>query len=141
MKYHIARSLIMLVVAVGGLMSCNSSDPGDPSTFFTTHDPSSDEYHRELARQLRATDLSSITYTFERYEKIDGNDCIVVDIVADDFTAIATMRVESWDGLESIRATKGQGFSGAELKDLTFEIREGPPGTEFVYSNVGAIID
>ncbi|MBS1560276.1 MAG: hypothetical protein JSS89_01590 [Bacteroidetes bacterium] len=141
MIVHTVRCCFILFIALFGLASCTPSEKSDRSVFFSTHDPASEEYRSELARQLRTTDGSSVTYTFERYAKIDGNDHIVVDIVTDDFQATATMRVESWDGLEGIRNTRGQGYAGAELKDLTFEVRNGGSGTEFIYAGVGAIVD
>ncbi|WP_113923531.1 hypothetical protein [Cognataquiflexum aquatile] len=44
-------------------------------------------------------------------------------------------------GIEGIIKSKGRGYSGAELEDLKFEIKQDSLTTEFVFQQISGIID
>jgi hypothetical protein len=48
---------------------------------------------------------------------------------------------DSKKGIEKLLKNKGRGYSGAELKDLKFSIRQNVTSTEFVFQEISGIKD
>jgi hypothetical protein len=138
----ISFKVVLIVGLVLLIVSCNQAECKNTNPVFDKYQPNTNEYHKELATQLKTTDNSKLTYKLQRYENNNGKDYIYITIQGDNLCAESAIRVLNWDAtLLPIKETKGKGYSGAVLKNLKIEsIQEGTT-TEFVYKSVETIVD
>jgi hypothetical protein len=116
------------------IISCNQVECKSTNLIFNKYQPNSNEYNKELAKQLKITDNSKLIYKFQRYENNNGKDYIYITIQGDSLCAESAIRVLNWDDtLLAIKETKGNGYSGAVLKNLKIESMQEGAKTEFVY--------
>jgi hypothetical protein len=124
------------------MISCNQALCENTNPVFNKFQPNSNEYKKELAKQLKITDNSKLIYRFQRYENKNRNDYIYITIQGDSLCAESAIRVFNWDEvLLPIKETKGNGYNGAVLKNLKIVSIQEATKTEFVYKSVEAIID
>lgn len=133
---------VLLVGLVLLMVSCNQTECKNTNPIFNQYQPNSNEYNKELAKQLQLTDNSKLTYKLQRYENQNGKEYLYISIQGDSLCATTAIRVNHWDDkLIGIKETQGKGYSGAVLKNLKIEsIQEGATA-EFVYKSVVAIVD
>ena len=112
------------------------------NSVFMNSSSSSKEYKSELANLIRSNP-GQLTYYFERYLKDtrDGKEYMVVRCTGKSVDATALVLVERWNKIEGIQASKGEGYTGAELRGLQLDLEEGASGTIFIYKDVEKVID
>ena len=108
---------------------------------FTSFSPSSNEYKRELARQISSSKAGDLIYTFNKYTRIAGKDYLDVSIKGNATDATALVLVNNWQKLENLKQTKGMGYSGAELKNLRLQITNPNAQPVFIYRGLDKIVD
>lgn len=133
---------VLLVGLVLLMVFCNNRECNNSNPVFDNYQPNTNEYHKELAKQLQLIDNSKLIYRFQNYENNNGKEYLYVTIQGDSWCAESAIRVLNWDAtLLPIKETKGKGYCGAVLENLKIEsIQEGAT-TEFVYKSVAAIVD
>ncbi|MBC7914174.1 MAG: hypothetical protein H7Y07_08625 [Pyrinomonadaceae bacterium] len=150
------KSLVFLIFSL--LLSCTNekSTPSDTTkdtssnslikgvnpSVFKKSASNSKEYKDELASSIKSNP-DKFTYTFERYieDKNTGKEYLVLRVTNTSIDASAMVLVKNWNKLEGIKASKGLGYSGAELRGLRLDIEESPTGVIFIYKNLEKIID
>jgi hypothetical protein len=134
-----------------GLSACNNTveDDGKPdfvetnrasNTLFNKFPPTSKEYKNELAKRIKSHP-EQMTYIFDSYFQENGREYLQVQVEGGDFKAKGLILVNSWHKLEGIKRTKGQSYSGAELKGLQLNIIPSAWGADLIYKDLEEIVD
>jgi hypothetical protein len=130
-------SICLLTLA----LSCNRPPCENTNSVFRKYSPESQEYKIELSQQLQTTDNRKLSYWFDRSESRNGNEYILVDIRGDGLCAKGHILVNDWSKLEGIKSARGKGYHGAELKNLKISVERDSTEIEFIYQDLGYIID
>ena len=131
----IATLFALLIVAT----SCTHNSK---NSIFEKFKPSSAEYKQELAKQLQSLNADDLTFLFNNYVVIDGKEYLDILIKGSGIDAQGLVLVNSWDKkIQGIKATKGMGYSGAELKNLKIAVIDNNANANLLYKEVGKIID
>lgn len=122
-------------------MSCGRPECENKNSIFNTNEVTSNEYKKELIKELQRVEKEGVTYWLKSYVEKSGNEYILVNIQGNGLCAEGLLKVNNWTNIEGIRKAKGKSYIGAELKDLTFDIKYSENNIEFIYKNVAQIID
>lgn len=133
--------LILLISILSFITSCDRPECINNNEIFNQYIPSSIEYKRELSNQILNTDTNTLRYWFVKYEKIDNNEFLHFNIQNKDICAVLVLKINDWNKLEKHKASKGLSYSGAEFKDLKYDIIQDSTNIEFVYKSHGRIVD
>jgi hypothetical protein len=101
----------------------------------------SEEYKKELARELKNADPAKLTYWFDLYLEKGGAEYIDIHIQGADLCAEAYIQVNDWAKLKGIKDTGGLSYHGAQLKGLQLTIEEDSTHTLFIYKDIESTID
>lgn len=124
------------------LTSCTTNkDCQNNNPVFTKNAPGSKAYNDELTRQIALKDNDDITYSILNYEEKDGKEFLHIKVEADDLCATAVMVMTNWNKLEDVKRTKGKGYIGAKLENLTFDVLVTADKTELRYNNLDRVTD
>lgn len=123
-----------IVVFMILITACNDAK----ESVFSTSAPG--KYSNELAEKIKSNP-DGLTYTFNKYLLENKKEYLDLRITGSDFEANGLVLVNNWHKLEGIKRTKGQGYSGAELKGLKFDMRSNASGIELVYKDLAKIVD
>lgn len=130
--------LISAVLAI----SCNKSTCIEKNPILENNDSNSEVYKAELAKQLQSVDKSKISYYLKSYHKENDSKYMMVNIESKDLCGQMKIDFEdSTKGAESIIDAKGKSYSGAELKDLVYEIKQDADNVKFVFVSLDGIVD
>jgi hypothetical protein len=121
------------------LASCNNETNRSGNPVFEKFSPASREYKDELAKKLQSNP-AEFHYTFNCLVEQEGKEYLDIEVEGDDFTAKGLVLVNNWTKMEAIKKTKGQGYSGAELRGLKLKVEENPSGANLVYDDVEKIV-
>lgn len=125
------------LIGLAAFSSCKSSEKNG-FTGIKNHD--SKEFKNKLAEKIKADD-GKLIYRFNSYKTKGTTELIDVDIVGADFDVTTAVLVDNWDKLSQIRAKKGRGYSGAELKGFKLTIEDNAEGAVFKYKDVEEVVD
>lgn len=131
---------IILVSFIVSFAACNNIKDNTSKSIFQKYSPVSKEYKNKLAAELKL-DAEHLIYTFNKYYENEGQEYLDIQVKGDDFVAKGLVLVNNWNKLEGIKRTKGQGYSGAELRGLKLYIEENPSGATLIYKDLQKIID
>ena len=93
-------------------------------------------------KQLAKVNKSKLTYWMDTYQKDNNSQYIHAHIQGDELCAKIVLVVNGSDkGIEGIIKNKGMGYSGAELEDLKFDIKQDSTSTKFVFQSISDIGD
>ena len=124
------------------IVSCARPVCNNTNTVFDKYSPDTKEYKDELVKQLAKVDKSNLTYWMDTYQEDNNSKYIHAHIQGDGLCAKIVLVVNASDkGIEGILRTKGLGYSGAELEDLKFDIKQDSTSTEFVFQEISGIVD
>lgn len=103
--------------------------------------PESKVYKDTLWALLKKAKPSAVQYSFDRYEHINDTDYLYVTVEgAVQGTAVVTVR--EWDEpIEKIKAFKGKGYGGAELKNLRLDVESDSVTTSLIYKGADELAD
>lgn len=131
---------IASILCIFILIACNDVNDDLSNNIFRKFSPATREYKDELATRLK-TNPESLHYTFNKFVENNGNEYLDIQIKGENFKATGLVLVMNWHKLERIKATKGKGYSGAELKGLKLNIEENSSGANLVYKDLEKIVD
>lgn len=122
-------------------IACDHPQCRNTNPVFDKFDHGTREYKSELFKQLKNRDQSELYVVFENYERHNEQDFMLVRIEGKDLCAKGLMTVKDWSLLGSIQKNKGEGYRGAVLKDLKFEIQHDSTCMELVFKSLDKIVD
>jgi hypothetical protein len=97
---------------------------------------------KELIKEIQRIEKEGVAYWLKSDVEKSGNEYILVNIQGEGLCAGGLLKVNNWTNIEGIRKkTKGKSYIGAELRNLTFDIKYSESNIEFIYKNVAKIID
>lgn len=131
---------ITLISCVIALAACNNVKDDTSNSVFEKFSPATKEYKNELATKLKSNP-AELHYTFNKLVENDGKEYLDIEVKGDDFKATGLVLVNNWRKLEGIKRTKGQSYSGAELRGLKLDIEEHSSGANLVYNDLEKIVD
>ena len=123
------------------LMSCNRPKCESKNAIFNTNEVVSNEYKKELVKELKRVGIEKVRYWLKNYIEEDGNEFISVNIQGEGLCAEGLIKMNHWKNIEGIKKAKGKSYRGAELRGLTFDIKSSKNNIEFIYKNTAEIID
>ena len=83
-----------------------------------------------------------MTYWFDTYQENDNLQYIQARIQGDGLCAKIILTVKDSDkGIEGLLKNKGEGYNGAELEDLKYNIKQDSIYTEFNFEEISGIAD
>ena len=122
--------------------SCDRPVCENANPIFDKNPPDSKAYKDELVKQLLKVDKAKLAYWFDNYKDNQNSQFIQANVQGDGLCAKIILTVnESDKGIEELLVNKGGGYSGAELQDLKFEIKQDDVSTEFIFQEVSNIAD
>lgn len=129
-------AILLLFIA-----SCDRPECVNKNPVFTRFAPDAKEYKRELAREMQRIGQKKLSYRFDRYERRETGEYILVHAQGHGLCAMARIRVESWDNtIKGLRG--GGGYRGAGLIGLRVDVVQLDSGeVELVYSGLDRIFD
>jgi hypothetical protein len=128
-------ALVLALITV----SCNRPECQNTNPIFDKYPPFANEYKAELVRQMRSIGQDKLKYWFDRLERRENKDYMIVYVQGDKLCAKGYVRVLDWNDIENLRDHGG--YSGAGLRGLRLNISETNGQTELVYAGVDKIID
>lgn len=131
---------ITLISCIVALTACNNVKDNTSNSVFEKYSPWTKEYKNELATKLKSNP-EGLLYTFNKFVENDGKEYLDIKVKGDDFVATGLVLVNNWNKIEGIKKTKGQSYSGAELRGLKLDIQETSSGANFVYNDLEKIVD
>ncbi len=142
MTTHLFKTLTIFCL-LSFIISCGRPVCKNTNPIFDEYAPETKKYKDELVKQLAIVDKSKLTYWMDNYrEDSNAQKYIQAHIQGDELCAKIVLLVRgSTKGIEGILKTKGMSYSGAVLKDLKFDIRQDSISTEFIFQEVGWILD
>lgn len=135
-----------LILTIFGLLiivtGCERPECKNSNPIFNRYTLDTKEYKDELVKQFANIDKSKLTYWVDTFIERDNAPYIQVHVQGDGLCAKFVLVVnDSKKGIEKLLKNKGRGYSGAELKDLKFSIRQNVTSTEFVFQEISGIKD
>jgi len=133
-------------LTISGLLflvaSCDRRECKNTNLIFDKFSPDTKEYKEELVKQLAKVDKSKLTYWMDTYQEGDSSQYIYAHIQGDGLCAKVVLIInDSEKGIEGLLKNKGMGYSGAELKDLKFNIKQDSTSTELIFQEISGIVD
>ena len=139
MKYF---CLFLLLAA--SLYSCDRPQCKNTNPVFDKYGFEQREYKAELIKQLKVVDNNKLTYWIDQYVEREGKQFMSLYIQGGDLCAKGIFditNVPPGNRLQFYKQKKGGGFSGAELRGLTYRIDSSNGDYQFIYETVEHIID
>ncbi len=134
------HSAIFLVLAVlftsYDRAECSSINP-----VFKEHNPQEQEYKKELARIIDSAGSDAFDYWIARYHKSDVTEYLMVHIQNSNVCAIGMLENQGVEELEHMSLVGGDGYRGAQLSGLEYEVKRHGDSVNFVCTAVDSIID
>ena len=141
MPYNFIKPLIVLSLLTF-IVSCDRPECNNTNPVFDNYAPEAKEYKKELAKQLKSIDQSKLSYWFDKYAEEGNTQFLYVDIHGDNLCATGILTVKNVQNkIDGIIKKKGLGYSGAQLKDVRFEIIQDSIKSELVFLDLGAVVD
>jgi hypothetical protein len=136
--YNLIPAILLVILFV----SCDRKSCETDNPIFLEYTYNDQQYKAELADQIEAIGQENLSYWLHDYIKEDINEYLLFYVQNDSLCAEILMKMEHWDNLEFIQKNKGVGSRNAEFRGLTFTINKSNANeTEFIYKNIGRIID
>jgi hypothetical protein len=139
------KNLISLLTISGLLVltaSCDRPACKNTNSIFDKFSPYQKEYKNELVKQLANVDKSKLSYWIDMYQRTNDTQTILINIQGGGLCAKMPLVVKDSDnGIEGLLENNGIGYRGAEFEDLRFEIRQDSMSTEFIFKEIGRIVD
>jgi len=134
------------ILTISGLLflvaSCDRRECKNTNLIFDKFSPDTKEYKEELVKQLAKVHKSKLTYWMDTYQEGDSSQYIHAHIQGDGLCAKVVLIInDSEKGIEGLLKNKGMGYSGAELKDLKFNIKQDSTSTELIFQEISGIVD
>lgn len=123
------------------LTSCDRTQCDNNNPIFDNHDPNSEIYKTELAKQLNTLDTSKLRYWLQKYENNQDVESLYFYIQSDELCAVMHMSMTHWTQLEELRTKQGVGRRGAEFVNLQYDIVNNKDHTQFLYKGFDRMID
>lgn len=125
----------MFISCIVTLTACNNVKNDTSNSVFENYSPATKEYKNELATILKSNP-EGLLYTLNKFIENDGKEYLDIKIKGDDFEAKGLVLVNNYNKIEGIKKTKGQGYSGAELRGLKLDIQENSSGANLIYNDL-----
>ena len=141
MKINIIKTLSVFYLFIF-IVSCERPVCNNENPIFDTYSPNEKEYKDELAKQLAKVDKAQLTYWLDTYKEDGSTKYISAHVQGEKLCAQIVLTINgSEKGIEGILRNKGKGYTGAELKNLKFNLNQDSEGTEFVFQEISSIVD
>lgn len=135
--YHLLVFFCLFIFIVAcDRPECNNSNP-----IFNRFSPDTQQYRVELVKQLELVDSAKLRYWLEQYQEKDGQEYLYFFVQGDGLCAKLILNVKQWNKIEGVKKSKGVSYCGAEFLNLKFDISKDSVKTEFIYKDLGKIID
>lgn len=139
-KYYIKLITIFCFSII--IISCDRPTCKNTNPVFDKFLPDRQEYKDELGKELGKIDKTKLKYWMDSYREFDNSQFIYANIQGNGLCAKIVLKIEtSTDGIEGILKNKGEGYIGAELENLKFDIKKDNGKTEFVFKEISGIVD
>lgn len=136
------HTLSILLSSLTLLSACDKPNCEVTNPIFAQYSPESIEYQDELVRLLEESNPEKLSYWFDEYVVLEGQEYLKVSVRGSEICAEGILAVEKWDDkIKGIKRTRGESYRGAELRGLTFNIEYDTGNPILVYNNLDRIID
>jgi hypothetical protein len=141
MEKYFIKSITVFCLLIF-VVSCDRPICKNTNPIFDKYLPVRKEYKDELIKKLEKIERTKLTYWMDNYQKIGNSQFIYANIQGDGLCAKIVLKIESSKkGIEGILKNKGNGYIGAELENLKFEIKKDSTSTEFIFKEISGIVD
>jgi hypothetical protein len=135
------RTPIILTVLLVSLVSCDRPECNNTNPVFDSNEIESIAYKEELVKEIERVGEENLSYWIADYIVQNGREYITVNIQGGGLCAKGMLQVINWTNIEGIRRNKGDGYHGAQLAGLTFNIIDNGNSIDFIYEDVERIVD
>lgn len=133
--------LILIFICSFSFNSCNRDSCFNTNQILQNNAPNSIKYKSELSKILKNSNQSRFTFWFKEYIQNENNEVMLVNVQGNGICAVMEIDIKKWDKLQQLRTVKGKGYSGAEFKNLQFDIQEDSTNIRFVFKDLDQIVD
>jgi hypothetical protein len=131
-------SAILLILL---FLSCDRPECRNTNSIFDQFTPDKEEYKKELAMQMKTIGVNKLRYWLDRPIALEGKEFIEVYIQGQGLCAKTQLLVADKVKQKALGSDGGEGYRGAELKDVNIRISQDSTRTLFILEKVGKIID
>ncbi len=119
--------------------SCDRKACKNLNPVFDQYPPESQEYKKELAKQMQHEGAENLSYWYNKSQEINGQEYLELFIQNDYVCAKGIIQVKDKTKRRGLQNNKG--YSGAQLKGVAIKTEENAEGINFVLENIEKIID
>lgn len=140
MKLNTSLFLISFLLSLSIFTnSCDRKECKNNNPVFDQYKPESQEYKKELAKQMQQDGTENLTYWYNKSHEINGQEYLELFIQNDYVCAKGIIQVKDKAKRRGLESDKG--YSGAELRGVSIKTEDSPNGINFVLENIESIID
>ena len=134
--------MLRLVVFLFVLNTCNELPYENHTALFEKQNCEDLLYKQALVKVVKSDSCRKIKYFLEGYRVINGQPQLLIKITADGLNANVWMNIPNNQlTLHPLLKNKGQGYHGAELKELAYSVIEDSTHLDFIINKVEGIVD
>lgn len=135
------RKIFASVLCLLLLASCGEPQCANTNKVFDKYPVDGKKYNAELLKALQHQDDNNLSFWIDRYISLNNKHYMQVKVHGDSLCAKMVLEIGSAPSLEHYILVTGQGYSGAELKGVTFTSDSSNGSIHFVMTGLTRIID
>jgi hypothetical protein len=134
---------LRFALPVALMLSCDKPVCKNDNVVFDSNKPNTATYNEELVKQMYGNGEAKLHYWVVGYTATDNDSFLILEVQGEDLCAYLWMDVSRrGDGkLNNLISTQAEGYIGAELKGLNYDIVQAKGKFGFVYKSLGWIKD
>jgi hypothetical protein len=135
-----SKSIITILIVLL-CVSCNRPECKNTNGIFNQFTPDKEEYKKELAAEMQKIGTNNLRYWLDKPIVVEGKQLVEVYIQGHGLCAKGQLFVADKAKQGGLGSYSGEGYRGAELKNVEITISQESGGTNFILAQVGKIID
>lgn len=133
--------IVLSVLCTLLLASCGEPQCTNTNKVFDKYPVDGKEYNAELLKALQHQDGNNLSFWIDRYISLNNRHYMQVEVHGDSLCMKMVFEIGRVDRLEHYILVTGRGYSGAELKGVTYTVDSANGSIHFVMTGLTHIID
>jgi hypothetical protein len=132
---------IISILTVLLWVSCDRPECRNTNDIFSQLTPDKEEYKKELATEMQRIGMRNLRYWLDKPIVVEGKQLVEIYIQGHGLCAKGQLFVADKAKKIGLGTYGGDGYHGAELKNVEITILQDSAGTDFILAQVGKILD
>ncbi len=123
------------------IYACDRPECQNRNPVFDQNAPESEVYKAELAKQLSKVRQENLYHWIAGYKETSSDTIMTVHVQNKELCAIMEMKLTDDEAVRQFKKVKGEGYIGARLVDLKYDMVQQDGKTVFIYRGMKRIFD